>query len=90
MGDAWARIACPISVRWSALDRSHCLLQRSARQLHRQGNHVGNRVVPPDGDSTVIVAWTWQDQWLYVAGPALGAVAGVLIYNWVRNGEKPL
>ena len=34
-----------------------------------------------------IVAWTWQDQWLYVAGPAIGAVAGVLLYNWIRNGD---
>jgi MIP family channel proteins len=36
-----------------------------------------------------IVSWTWQDQWLYVAGPALGALLGVFLYNWVRNGESP-
>jgi glycerol uptake facilitator-like aquaporin len=36
-----------------------------------------------------IVSQTWQDQWLYVAGPAIGAVIGVLIYNAVRNGKTP-
>jgi glycerol uptake facilitator-like aquaporin len=35
-----------------------------------------------------IVSLTWQDQWLYVAGPAIGAVAGVLIYNWLRQGTE--
>jgi len=34
------------------------------------------------------VSWTWTHQWLYVAGPALGAVAGVLVYQFVR-GEHP-
>lgn len=37
-----------------------------------------------------LVAWTWADQWLYVAGPMLGAVAGALAYQAVRgrSGEK--
>jgi glycerol uptake facilitator-like aquaporin len=36
-----------------------------------------------------IVSLTWQDQWLYVAGPAIGAVLGVFIYNGIRNSEQP-
>ncbi len=35
-----------------------------------------------------LVSWMWTDQWLYVAGPALGAVAGALVYRFVR-GELP-
>ena len=32
-----------------------------------------------------IVSGTWQDQWLYVAGPAIVLVVGVLLYNWIRG-----
>jgi MIP family channel proteins len=49
----------------------------------------GASMNPARSLAPAIVSWTWHDQWLYVAGPALGAVAGVLIYNWIRNGEKP-
>jgi MIP family channel proteins len=49
----------------------------------------GASMNPARSLAPAIVSWTWQDQWLYVAGPALGAVAGVIIYNWIRNGEKP-
>jgi glycerol uptake facilitator-like aquaporin len=34
-----------------------------------------------------LVSWTWTDQWLYVLGPALGAVAGVIAYQFVRGEE---
>jgi MIP family channel proteins len=50
----------------------------------------GASMNPARSLAPALVSWTWQDQWLYVAGPALGAVAGVYIYNWIRNGEKPL
>ncbi len=49
----------------------------------------GASMNPARSLAPAIVSWTWQDQWLYVAGPAIGAVAGVFIYNWVRGGEKP-
>jgi MIP family channel proteins len=49
----------------------------------------GASMNPARSLAPAIVSWTWQDQWLYVAGPALGAVIGVFIYNWIRNGEKP-
>jgi MIP family channel proteins len=45
-----------------------------------------------------LVSWTWTAQWVYLAGPFLGAVAGALIYRYMReagmrsramqNGEK--
>jgi glycerol uptake facilitator-like aquaporin len=31
------------------------------------------------------MSWTWDAQWLYVAGPMLGAVVGVFAYGYVRN-----
>jgi MIP family channel proteins len=50
----------------------------------------GASMNPARSLAPAIVSWTWQDQWLYVAGPAIGAVAGVLIYNWIRTGEPAL
>ena len=49
----------------------------------------GASMNPARSLAPAIVSGTWQDQWLYVAGPAIGAVAGVFLYNWVRGGEKP-
>ncbi len=48
----------------------------------------GASMNPARSLAPAIVSLTWQDQWLYVAGPAIGAVAGVLIYNWVRQGTE--
>ena len=31
-----------------------------------------------------LVAGIWQDQWLYVVGPVIGAALGAVIYQWVR------
>jgi MIP family channel proteins len=50
----------------------------------------GASMNPARSLAPAIVSWTWQDQWLYVAGPAIGAVAGVLLYNWTRTGEPAL
>ena len=47
----------------------------------------GASMNPARSLAPAIVSWTWQDQWLYVAGPAIGAVVGVLLYNWIRNGD---
>ena len=47
----------------------------------------GASMNPARSLAPAIVSWTWQDQWLYVAGPAIGAVGGVLIYNWIRTGD---
>lgn len=49
----------------------------------------GASMNPARSLAPAIVSGTWQDQWLYVAGPAIGAVIGVVIYNWIRPGEKP-
>lgn len=47
----------------------------------------GASMNPARSLAPALVAWTWADQWLYVAGPLLGAVVGVLAYRFVR-GEK--
>jgi len=48
----------------------------------------GASMNPARSLAPAIVSGTWSHQWLYVAGPALGAVAGVLIYQFVRGAEN--
>ena len=35
-----------------------------------------------------LVSGTWEHQWIYYAGPFLGAVLGVLVYEMLRRAEK--
>jgi glycerol uptake facilitator-like aquaporin len=50
----------------------------------------GASMNPARSLAPAIVSGTWQDQWLYVAGPAIGAVVGVLLYNWIRTGDPAI
>lgn len=34
-----------------------------------------------------LLSWTWTAQWVYVLGPMLGAVAGALVYQWLRSAN---
>ena len=45
----------------------------------------GASMNPARSLAPALVSGTWSDQWLYVAGPAVGAVAGVIVYNVVRG-----
>jgi MIP family channel proteins len=49
----------------------------------------GASMNPARSLAPAIVSGTWTDQWLYVAGPALGAIAGVLLYQFVRADVEP-
>jgi MIP family channel proteins len=44
----------------------------------------GASMNPARSLAPALVSWTWQSQWLYVVGPALGAVLGALAYQFVR------
>ena len=30
----------------------------------------------------------WTDQWIYILGPMLGAVAGAFVYRWLREASR--
>jgi MIP family channel proteins len=49
----------------------------------------GASMNPARSLAPAILSGTWQDQWIYVAGPAIGAVIGVFVYTVIRPGEKP-
>jgi MIP family channel proteins len=48
----------------------------------------GASMNPARSLAPALVSWTWEAQWLYVTGPLLGAVAGVLAYRAVRGQEE--
>jgi len=48
----------------------------------------GASMNPARSLAPALVSWTWDHQWLYVAGPALGAVVGALVYQYVRGGAE--
>jgi MIP family channel proteins len=45
----------------------------------------GASMNPARSLAPAVVSWTWESQWLYVAGPAIGAVLGALIYAAIRD-----
>ncbi|MGH2550504.1 MAG: MIP family channel protein [Thermomicrobiales bacterium] len=47
----------------------------------------GASMNPARSLAPALVSSTWTDQWLYVAGPIIGAAIGVLLYGYVRGGE---
>ena len=45
----------------------------------------GASMNPARSLAPALVSGTWQDQWVYLAGPIAGAVAGALVYQYVRG-----
>jgi aquaporin NIP len=45
----------------------------------------GASMNPARSLAPALVSWTWQSQWLYVLGPAIGAVLGALAYQFIRG-----
>jgi MIP family channel proteins len=48
----------------------------------------GASMNPARSLAPALVSWTWTDQWLYIAGPMIGAIAGVFAYRFVRGDEN--
>jgi MIP family channel proteins len=48
----------------------------------------GASMNPARSLAPALVSWTWADQWLYVVGPMLGAVVGVMAYQLVRGDPR--
>jgi MIP family channel proteins len=48
----------------------------------------GASMNPARSLAPALVSWTWTDQWLYIAGPMIGAVVGVFAYRFVRGDEN--
>lgn len=49
----------------------------------------GASMNPARSLAPALISWTWQSQWLYVAGPAIGAVLGALVYQAIRGDAAP-
>jgi MIP family channel proteins len=48
----------------------------------------GASMNPARSFGPALLAGVWQDQWLYWAGPLLGAAVGAGLYQWLREGGK--
>jgi MIP family channel proteins len=49
------------------------------------GPICGASMNPARSLGLALLSWTWTAQWVYVLGPMLGAVAGAVMYRWLRE-----
>jgi MIP family channel proteins len=52
------------------------------------GPASGASMNPARSIGPALVSGTWQSQWIYLAGPIVGAVLGVLAYEAIRRAER--
>jgi MIP family channel proteins len=52
------------------------------------GRASGASMNPARSFGPALVSGTWTSQWLYLVGPLIGAVCGVLAYEAIRKAEK--
>ncbi|MDQ2714941.1 MAG: MIP family channel protein [Chloroflexota bacterium] len=54
------------------------------------GPITGASMNPARSLGPALVSFTWTAQWVYVSAPFLGAIAGALLYRWMREaGQLP-
>ena len=51
------------------------------------GSVTGASMNPARSLGPAIAAWQWDDIWIYLGGPLIGAVLGALAYQLIR-GER--
>jgi MIP family channel proteins len=52
------------------------------------GPICGASMNPARSLGPALISGTWTAQWVYLLAPCLGAVAGALLYRWMRETEK--
>lgn len=52
------------------------------------GQASGASMNPARSVGPALVSGTWAHQWIYLVGPPLGAIAGVLVYEAIRRAER--
>jgi MIP family channel proteins len=52
------------------------------------GPASGASMNPARSFGPALVSGTWEHQWIYYVGPCIGAVLGVLTYEYLRRAEK--
>lgn len=52
------------------------------------GPICGASMNPARSLGPAIMSWTWTAQWIYIAGPMIGAVAGAYVYRWLREASQ--
>ncbi|EFH86884.1 MIP/aquaporin family protein [Ktedonobacter racemifer] len=53
------------------------------------GPICGASMNPARSLGPALISGMWTAQWVYVLGPMLGAVAGAIIYRWLREASGP-
>jgi MIP family channel proteins len=52
------------------------------------GPITGASMNPARSLAPALLSWTWTAQWIYVAGPIAGALAGAFVYQFVRGPKE--
>lgn len=48
----------------------------------------GTSLNPARSIGPALVAWTWQDQWIYLLAPFIGALLAVGVFRLLASGER--
>ncbi len=50
----------------------------------------GASMNPARSFGPALVSFTWSAQWVYLTAPFVGAIAGALLYRWMREAGQPV